>query len=371
MIKVKRNKTNILYLIDSFNRGGKERQLLEILSAFSKNSSFSISLVLLNNRVGYSEIYDFGIPIYVLRDSKKLSFSLFKLIKIIVKVRPDIIHTWEGATTFLVSFLRPFFSFKLVDGTIRWAHNPNYFPIYQRLLFKWNFFIADVIVSNSQLGINIYAPFKKSMVVYNGFNNRRLVVNVSEPIKKLLKKPESFVVGMVANFTKNKDYITYFEAAAKVLPEKSNIIFVALGSGPKLDGIVRDYSDLIDSGRMVVVSNATNVEEFVSLFDIGVLISFAEGISNAIMEYQAFGKPVIASDSGATSEIIVDGINGYLIAEADITDLAAKIILLEENPELRSELGQRGKEMLASKFSLDGMLQKYENLYIKIAATGQ
>jgi len=58
-----------------------------------------------------------------------------------------------------------------------------------------------------------------------------------------------------------------------------------------------------------------------------------EGISDAVMEYMALGKPVIATDGGGTKELVIDNSTGYLIKPESAKDLARKILYLLEHHE--------------------------------------
>ena len=71
----------------------------------------------------------------------------------------------------------------------------------------------------------------------------------------------------------------------------------------------------------------------VNVFDIGVLATHGEGISNSIMEYMALGKPVVASEGGGTCELVQDGITGFLVPRRDPQALAARISQLLDDQE--------------------------------------
>ena len=97
--------------------------------------------------------------------------------------------------------------------------------------------------------------------------------------------------------------------------------------------------------------------------NIGVLTTITEGISNAIMEFMALGKPVIASEGGGTKELIVNNQTGYLIPYKSPKKLENKIILLLNNKTKREEFGKRGKKRIESEFSIKKMLKKFLIIY--------
>jgi glycosyltransferase involved in cell wall biosynthesis len=80
----------------------------------------------------------------------------------------------------------------------------------------------------------------------------------------------------------------------------------------------------------------------------------------------ALGKPVIASSGGGTNEIVEDTKTGFLINQSNPEELAKKIEILLNDPELRNKLGMAGQERIKTKFSINNMVSEYISLYKKI-----
>ena len=96
--------------------------------------------------------------------------------------------------------------------------------------------------------------------------------------------------------------------------------------------------------------------------DISVLPSLTEGLSNTILESMAAGLPVVATAVGGNPELIIDGETGYLVPPADPRAMADALLRLIRNPQLRREMGCRGRERVEEHFSLHAMVQKYEDV---------
>ena len=77
----------------------------------------------------------------------------------------------------------------------------------------------------------------------------------------------------------------------------------------------------------------------------------------------AFGKPVIATRGGGTSEIVRDGVSGFLVNPSDPIELSGKIDRLLSDPELREELGSAGERRVRGEFSIEQMVNKYIDIY--------
>ena len=98
--------------------------------------------------------------------------------------------------------------------------------------------------------------------------------------------------------------------------------------------------------------------------DIFVMISRPAGCPNASLEALARGLPVIATDFGGASEQVIDGRTGLLVADRDTDALAAAMIRLARDPELRSRLGRQAHHHIRNNFSLTRMEDGYRSLFL-------
>jgi len=237
-----------------------------------------------------------------------------------------------------------------------------FFQPYLRARLTFPF--ADVIIGNSNAGLRAYkAPRKKSIIIYNGFDFERIRNIIPEEIiRKQLNITSKYVVGMVATFSEYKDYPTYFQAAHKVLNRRSDITFLAIGKNTD-STLSKSYIEGRDSDHFRLIGKQSDIESLVNSMNIGVLSTFTEGISNSILEYMALGKPVIATSGGGTDEIVEDQRTGLLVSASNPDELAEKIELLLDNPQLRARMGELGKERIHKLFSIEVMTGKYLDAY--------
>ena len=177
---------------------------------------------------------------------------------------------------------------------------------------------------------------------------------------------------MVGSFYYNKDYNLFLNAAMKILNTRNDISFILIGDGPDLQhciGLVMpEYKN-----NILFLGRQENVESIVNIFDIGVLVTnnnvAKEGISNSIMEYQALGKPVIASKGGGTEEIMVDNETGIIIDAGSQNQLVQSIEYLINNLPEGYKMGSLGRKRIQENFSIEAMvsstLELYEELIVK------
>ena len=244
---------------------------------------------------------------------------------------------------------------------------------YRRALYTFPF--MDFITSNTKAGIERYnAPKSKSACIYNGFNfERSKNLHRAVELKKLHNLENKFVVGMVAAFAKRKDQETFITAALSLLKlYPGKIAFILVGHGDYENERIKQSGEHFQ--KDIIFTGICNfVEEYVNIFDVGVLCTnssiHGEGISNAILEYMAFAKPVIATDGGGTREIIDDDLTGYLIKPKLPRLLEDKIIYIINNPNEAREMGLKGQQKIKEHFSIEAMcsafIKIYENLISK------
>jgi glycosyltransferase involved in cell wall biosynthesis len=253
---------------------------------------------------------------------------------------------------------------KLINGMV--VDAPAKQNILNKKLFraKLTFLFSDIIIGNSKTGLSAYrAPSKKSLCIYNGFNFSRLKhLRPKDSILEELNINTKYIVGMVATFSKYKDYKTYFSAAKKILQRRNDITFLAIGNNTdSLDAKMEIDKKLENHFRLL--GKKTDIESYVNALDVGVLATFTEGISNSILEYMAASKPVVATEGGGTKEIVINNTTGYLVKVSDPEDLASKIEFLINNPDLSIQMGKAGLERVPTVFSIESMVNKYIALY--------
>jgi glycosyltransferase involved in cell wall biosynthesis len=88
-----------------------------------------------------------------------------------------------------------------------------------------------------------------------------------------------------------------------------------------------------------------------------------EGIPNTIKEAMATGLPVISTYHAGIPELVEDGKSGFLVKEKDVDGLAYYLDKLVENPELREEMGRRGRKIVIDRFSLERGVEELEKIY--------
>jgi glycosyltransferase involved in cell wall biosynthesis len=355
----------ILYVIDGLRKGGKERRFLQLVHQIEELKSIDYKIILLHREIEYlvsKEIQEKFI--FIQKPTKKSFIPFFAIYRIAKHYKPDYLHTWSSMVTFYSLPTAILNNIKLINSQI--TDTPvkyNYFSFFG-FICELNFIFSYKIIANTYSGLIAYRENnKKSLVIYNGFDFQRSInLEPVDKIKECFEIQTKYAVGMVASFSNVKDYSTYLKAALIVLSARDDITFLCVGSGDDskyINSIPEQYKSHIK-----FLGKQDKVESIMNVCDIGVLASWAEGISNAIIEFCSLQKPVIAYKIGGNPEIIIDGLNGFLVTPADTEALANKIIDLLSNEELRCKMGIEGKSVVEEKFGMPRMLDEFIKLYI-------
>ncbi len=361
----------ILYVIESLTHGGKERRLISLIKELVLRDNVEIEIIILSEDIHYKEIYDFNIKVHLLkRNIKKDIKILSKFNRILKNFKPDIVHCWDNIAAIHFGPLCKLKRIPFLNSMISTAPPANLVKTFSKryIATALSYPFSDVILANCNAGLESFrVPKSKGKCIYNGFDfNREKIKLTKDNVREKFDISTTYVVGMSGGFYDRKDYKTFVEAGQLVLKSRKDITFLAIGDGPNLKKVMDSVNDdYMPNFRFV--GKQVDVDSIVNIFDIGILSSnmkcHGEGISNSIMEYMMFEKPVIATDGGGTSELVINNETGFLVEEDNANHMAEKIEFLLENPKTATEMGVKGKKRIENHFSIDVMIEQFFQLY--------
>jgi glycosyltransferase involved in cell wall biosynthesis len=187
-------------------------------------------------------------------------------------------------------------------------------------------------------------------------------------IRKELGIPEeAFVVGTVANFKHHKGYPQLMKAAAEVVKFAPDVRFVLVGNGPIERDIKAQARRLGLEGSVVFAGYREDAPRVSSAFDVFALASVYEGLSIALIEAMALGKPAVVTNVGGLPEVVENGRQGLVVPPEDPKHFAAALLALWRNRGLRQRLGE-GAVARASFFDIRKAVQRQEAVYQEVLA---
>ena len=219
------------------------------------------------------------------------------------------------------------------------------------------------------------APTSKVVVLGEGSSNGVEVerflpseknLRRSEALRQQLGIPEgALVVGFVGRFTRDKGITELLNASGKILdtfPETRFLLLGRLVEGD--DPIPVTYVKKLEKHpRMVQVGFVPDTAPYYHLMSVLAFPSHREGLPNAPLESASAGVPVVGFDATGTSDTVVDGATGLLVARGDEDALAKAIIQLLGDDSLRKRMGEAARERALKYFSNEKVWERWMRLY--------
>lgn len=163
---------------------------------------------------------------------------------------------------------------------------------------------------------------------------------------KPIKNDRTFL--MVARMLETKGVYEYCECARLVKQRYPDAVFNYLGS----EGTVKlsNIQEYIDDGSINYLGTTKDVRPHLENCLLLLLSSYREGMPMSIMEAQAVGRAVITSDNVGCRDTVIDGYNGFLVAQKDYEAMAEKCIWAIENFEQVKVLGRNARRFAEERF---------------------
>jgi glycosyltransferase involved in cell wall biosynthesis len=363
----------ILHLIDTTGPGGAETVFIQLADKMREMGYQSIVVI---QGAGWvqDELNRRGIKPYVM--PAKGSFAagfLAKLVQLIRKHKIDLIQSHLLGSNVYAAMAG------LITGTpvVATYHgmvdvNPNErfkFLKNQVMRFGINRYVAVSHRLMADIREQKLLDAKKASVIYNGVDLKLYNQPQSNEIRQQLKLPEdAFLVGSLGNIRPAKAYEVLISAAAIILKENKSVHFVIAGhkKQPLMSKLEKQINDLGVQENIHFIGFYQDCAKFLSQMNLFALSSSSEGFSIATIEAMAARLPVLVTKCGGPEEIVTDEENGLMIAPNAPEKFAEKLKRLIEDDGLQERLGDAGRRHVENVFSLDRMLQSYQDEYSKL-----
>jgi colanic acid/amylovoran biosynthesis glycosyltransferase len=161
----------------------------------------------------------------------------------------------------------------------------------------------------------------------------------------------------------------YAIRAASILKEKGiDFEYNIVGDGAHLQALqfIIKESGLENNVKLLGALSAEATKEQLEQSHLFVHPAISEGFSNAVLEAQAMGLPVICTDADGLPENIEDMVTGFVVRKWDTEAIAEKLIFFSENREKISEMGLKGIERVNKYFTIDKQIEAFANFYSSI-----
>ena len=236
--------------------------------------------------------------------------------------------------------------------------------VYDKTLGKWTIGCADAIAAVSAFVMQqCRETFDVSPDRLHLIPNAVDVEKFHPPAQDGDRPPTVTFLGRLEQW---KGANSFIQIARTVLHEVPEARFQMVGDGPLRSKLMTDARDLNGNIRFLGEIGHDRIPELLRHSSVLLLPSFIEGLPTSCLEALASGTPVVASDTGGTSEIIQDGQTGFLCPRGNLDDFADRVVRLLQDPELASRLGRNGRALVEHLYSWTRIAEVTERLYERL-----
>jgi sugar transferase (PEP-CTERM/EpsH1 system associated) len=294
-----------------------------------------------------------------------------RLWKLLRMLKPDLVHT-RNLAALEAQFVAAAAG---IRATVHGEHGRDVFDLYGKN-WKYNLLrrAARPLVSNyiavsqdleAWLRSTIHVPPGKLHQIYNGVDSIKF--HPRKGARPDFAHPDSIVFGAVGRMVEVKDYPTLTRAFIQLVrqqPERAERArLVIVGEGPARSTCL----ELLQSEGLAHLAwlpgERHDIAEIMQVFDVFVLPSRNEGISNTILEALASGLPVIATAVGGNVELVEAGINGTLVQPGNVGEMAQALLGYLDAPARIAEHGGNARRHAEQRFSIPAMAEAYARVY--------
>lgn len=352
----------ILFILPSLKGGGAERVTRTIMSHLDR-SRFDIHLFLLTEKNTRSNLLP-DVKVYG-AGCRKVSFSLIKLIVLAWRLKPEAIYSTLGYVNLLVMLVRGFMpkkikfiaresnipSIHLNQSSIAWIYK----FLYPRLYPKFDTVVCQSNDMRSDLCKNFCIPAEKIRVINNPVDTELVETRAAEGSADF---PDGYFHLLAAGKLMRQKGFDLLLQGMRTLGD--GFYLTILGSGEEEARLKSLAAELNIADRVEFKGYVDNPYPYMKKADLFVLSSRYEGFPNVVLEANACGTPVVAFDCpGGLSEIIQEGLNGWLVPPGNV---AALVEAIRHAADCRPDSSSI-KDLVRRKYGIEKIMPQFEALF--------
>ena len=347
---------NILQILPELNIGGVEIGIVE-LGSYLTGQGHKI-IVVSNGGVLLAQLQSQGVKHYSLPVHKKNLFTAWdcvgKLVNIIKKEKIDIVDANSRVPAWIA-----YFACRQTGARFLTSCHGHYSTHFLSQVMGWGeLIIAPSEVIGRHMVDAFAAPAKNIRVIPRSINLEKF--NLPREPKTDIK---TFTVIMIGRITPLKGHPYFIKAMAQAIGQMPAIRVKIVGDAPAKKQVYKD--ELISLTKSLGVfdqvefmGNRHDIPQLLSQADCLVLSTITqEAFGRVIIEAQAAGVPVVATNVGGVSEIIEHEKTGLLVLPKDIGAMSDAVLRILNNPKLGADLAVEAKKKVVARYTLAQMAE--------------
>lgn len=372
-------KIRVLECIRQGKIGGGESHLLS-LTAHLDRSRFEPVVLSFTDGPMMERLKEMGVETRLIYTEKPFDIRIWGQVKRLLQAEaPDVIHAHGTRASSNVLWAARKLGIPVIYTVHGWSFHQDQHPLVRRLRILGEKYLTErsevnisVSASNQQSGKEMIPQFR-SVVINNGIDQQKFDPEraYSDVRAELGIARDSVVVLFIARFTAHKQPLTLIRAFARALTMLQGIGAAGLhllmvGDGDEKEAGVALARELGLEDKIIFQAFRQDVPDVLHAADIFVLPSLWEGLPIGLLEAMAMRKAVIGTRVDGTREVLQDGDNGLMVEPGDVDGLAAAIVRLAADRELRESLRARAFQTVRQRFDAATMTREIESIYSKV-----
>jgi sugar transferase (PEP-CTERM/EpsH1 system associated) len=367
-----RSMIHAVHVLDSLEVGGMENGVVNLINATRDHLRHTV--VTLSGRGPLSERLPASVAVHCIGKRAGMDLgAVVRLGRLLRGLRPDLVHSrnWGALDTVVAARLAGVRT--LVHGEHgREAKDPQGLdPRRNRLRRLLSPLVSRFVTVSFDLRrwliATVRIPAHKVVAIHNGVDTSRFYPGDLAEARDAVGLPiAATVVGTIGRLDPVKDQAGLIAAFSGLTGSGASPVLAIVGEGPSRPALESEIKQRGLSERVRLLGERRDIPDLLRAFDVFVLPSRAEGMSNTILEAMATGLPVIATDVGGNPELVDPDVTGRLVPSGDPKALEAALSVYVADSYLRRLQGKAGRERVLQHFSLDRMAQAHRGLYTSL-----
>jgi glycosyltransferase involved in cell wall biosynthesis len=360
----------VLHVIDSFDLGGAQTALLNLLRATNRKR-FEPEVACMHGRgVFWDEFAALGIPVHSLSPSKTSPRYVVKLVQLILMRKPLIVHCHLFGSNWIAKPLATLLGVRVRVNHDQCNDGLRHEKQVMRYLDAATNFLSSHICAVSASTRDFLVQREgvdpaRVTLVYNGIDVDRYKARAP---RGLHARSDGFVVTGVGRLHPQKNFALFLDVAAELLRRRLPMRFAIAGTGPEEGKLRKRCASLGIANNVQFLGHVKDTAGLYAASDVLLMTSKYEGTPLSILEAMAARVPIVAPRLDGIGEILNDGVDALLIDSSDAAQYADAIARLYKEPEVAKQLAAEAERSVRENFSAKTMATAVECVYERCLA---
>jgi len=330
-----------------------------------------------------------GVPLHVIEPLRRAIHPLRdwasyrQVRRVLTDYRPDVVHTHSAKGGIIGRAAAWSLGVPAVIHTVHgapfYAEQGAALRVFSQAAEKWAARRCHALISVADAMTDLLvaagvAPRSKFTTIYSGMDVEPLLAADAQRAavrRRLGFDAADVVVGKVARLAELKGHEYLIAAARQIAQHHPRLRFLLVGDGALRASLQRQLAaaGLAERFLFTGLVPPEEIPGLISAMDIVVHTSLREGLARVLPQALIAGRPVISYDVDGAREVVLPGVTGYLLPPKSIEPLAAALVELSDDAELRRRLGAEGRRRFQDVFRHQQMTAAIRRLYTDVLAS--